>query len=49
MRHHSQPSYTPEPDVVHEIIGEGAYDCQPLKGVQQVSCTIRSQLLVCYR
>lgn len=22
MRHHSSPRYTPEPDVVHEVIGE---------------------------
>ena len=23
MRHHSQPLYTPEPDIIHEVIGHG--------------------------
>lgn len=29
MRHHSQPLYTPEPDVVHEYIGHVGALCQP--------------------
>ncbi len=23
VRHHSQPLYTPEPDIIHEVIGHG--------------------------
>jgi len=30
MRHHSVPLYTPEPDVVHELIGHSATLAQPL-------------------
>lgn len=29
MRHPSQPLYTPEPDVVHELIGHAATFCEP--------------------
>ncbi|MFN3199775.1 MAG: phenylalanine 4-monooxygenase [Bradymonadia bacterium] len=35
IRHHSAPLYTPEPDVVHELIGHGATLIHP--GIAQVS------------
>ena len=29
MRHPSRPLYTPEPDVVHELVGHAATFCDP--------------------
>ena len=37
MRHHSEPLYTPEPDVVHEFVGHAVTLAHPKVGVNQ-SC-----------